>query len=81
MTKSIRILSMQHAIDAATKILNEFSNSTQCFPESQENDSSCQMSLVDYAIQGPKASAEAKPEEIIHPPPPISVTPPADIHS
>jgi hypothetical protein len=80
MTKSIRMLSMQHAINAATKMLDGLSNSTHFFPESQENDSSCRMTLVDHAIQGTNVCVETKSEEIIHATPhPVSVIPPADI--
>ncbi|HSF09917.1 MAG TPA: hypothetical protein VLA60_10905 [Nitrospirales bacterium] len=80
MTKSIHMLSMQQAINAATKMLDGFFNSTHCYPESQENHSSCRMTLVDHAIQGTNVCVEIKSEEIIHATPhPVSATPPADI--
>ncbi|MDT3778523.1 hypothetical protein PJI16_13230 [Nitrospira sp. MA-1] len=80
MTKSIHMLCMQHAINAATKILDELSNSTHFFQESRKNDSSCRMTPIDHAIQGTNVSVEVKSGETIHTtPPPVSVTPPADI--
>ncbi len=80
MTEPIGILSMQKAINAATKILGGFSNSTQFFPGSRENDSSCRMTLVDHAIQGTDVCVEAKSEEVMHVTPhPVSVTLPASI--
>ncbi|WP_447963197.1 hypothetical protein [Nitrospira sp. Ecomares 2.1] len=79
MTKSIHMLCMQHAINAATKILDELSNSTHFFLKSRKNDSSFRMTPIDHAIQGTDVSVEVKSEETIHTTNhPVSVTPPTD---
>ncbi|MGB5053403.1 MAG: hypothetical protein WBO24_03295 [Nitrospirales bacterium] len=80
MTKPIDRLSMENAINTAIKMLSGFSHSNQFLSGSQKNDSSCEMTLVDSAIQGPDVRITTKSEEVIHATPhPVSVTPPADI--
>ena len=79
MTKPIDKLSMQNAINTAIKMLGGFSNSNQFLSGSQENDSSCEMTLAKTATQSPNVCFTTKSEEIHVAAHPGSVTPSTDI--
>ena len=79
MTKPIDNLCMQNAINTAIKMLSGFSNSNEFLSESRENNSSCEKTLVNSAIQAPNVYIARKSEEIQVAAHPGSVTPPTDI--
>ena len=83
MTKPIDRLCMQNAINTAIKMLSGFSNPNQFLSKSQENNSSCEKTLVNSAIQAPNEAPNiciaTKSEEIHVTGHPGSVTPPTDI--